>query len=244
MTDNSGRISFEPIETKDEAYKVLNEAARARSFTQLFSQLKRRVLTCHFSHIRPEENQVGFKPERPNDIGPFLIEIKESKSPFVFVNIANEKNKVFFKSQIISYKDNMLVMNYPQGVFRVQRRQHLRYKIPQGHTMRLDVESATVPGGMFSKKIIDISAGGVAFYIEAPEAEHFPSGKTIQKIRFQVDRSTILCSAQIRHVRPARQEGSDKMIVGVLFTAMPIEDQVRIESFIREKMKALLSRML
>lgn len=212
--------------------------------TQLFTRKQNCVLVCRFVKLDDLNHEVSFRPDQPEVLRSFLDELAASASPDLYVNVVNERAKVFFKTPIKGLRDGRLVLAYPQGVFRVQRREHIRYKIPQGRSMRVEVHSPLQPAEPLNPKVVDFSAGGMAFCVPKEQENLFSSGQLIPTLRFSLDRQVIFVQGHIRHVRRSLIEGVEMAVVGVLFVAIEEADRRRIADFVARQHRAILSRLL
>lgn len=241
---SKGKITFEPIESSNEAHRILQDCARSTALAQLFTRQQKTVVNCRFVRLNLESGEVGFRPEQAAELKSFLEELTESKSRDCFVNLVNDRVKVFFKSRIRGLNEGRIMLDYPQALFRVQRREHLRFKIPMGHTLRVEVASTVDRARSFQNKVVDISAGGLAFYAKLNQEADFQAGQIITSMRFTLNRRVVICQGEIRHVRSAKVEGEDLLVIGVLFYKMGEEDRDWVSLYVRQQTRNILSKML
>lgn len=239
-----GKISFEPVESSAEAHRIIQDCARGTALSQLFTRKQKLVLTCRFVRINEQEREVGFRPDHTTEMKGFMEELASTKTSDCFANLVNDRVKVFFKSKIRGYRNGILFLEFPTDLFRVQRRQFLRYKIPLGHTLRVDISMPLSPDKVLHNKVLDISAGGLAFHVKANQKDDFISGMVIPGLRFTVNRRAIWCKAAIRHARPATVDGEEVLVIGALFQDLREEDREWISQYVREQTKHLLAKML
>jgi len=239
-----GKINFEPVESAAEARRILSDCARSIATAQLFTRKQKSVLVCRFIRLDDGALELGFRPDQPELLKPFLDELSATGSPDLFVNVVNDRVKVFFRSPIKGLKEGRLVLAMPPGIFRVQRREHIRFKIPQTHTLRVDVVSPLDFDTVHHPKVIDISAGGLAFSVKKEQADLFSSGLELSDLRFTLNRRLILVQAVIRHARPVLIDGEEMVVIGVLFNPIRPEDQKWINDYVRAQNRAMLAKML
>jgi c-di-GMP-binding flagellar brake protein YcgR len=239
-----GRISFEPVASASESRKILADCARSAAGAQLFTRKQALVLPCRLVRLDDSAREVGFRPLAYENLRPFLEELASTRSPDCFASLVNDRVRVLFRSPIKSVREGIVTLAMPDGIFRVQRREFLRFKIPSGHLVRIEVFPSESDSQPFRLKLVDISAGGLAFSFVERDSGYFSAGQELARIRLQLRKQTILCRGVIRHIRPALIDGEKVFLAGVLFRDMLTADQRWISEYVNEQTRTLLRRML
>ncbi len=231
------------MESTGEAHRILADCARSTALAQFFTRKQQAVLTCRFVRLNESIKEVGFRPDESLEVEGFLDELATTGSRECYVNLVNDRVKVFFKSQIKEIREGKIFMELPKNIFRVQRREFLRFKIPPGHVLRVDVK-APLADETLSLKVVDISAGGLAFTVKRPHSDDFISGMQLSGLRFTLNRRAIYCQGFIRHVREVKIEGEDGIAVGILFHRLREEDRKWIEDYVRDQTRRMMAKLL
>lgn len=239
-----GQLSFEPVETLQEAQRLVGECARSGALAQIFTRSQKVILVSKLAAVKANEMELVFRCDVTSDPKLFLVDLHGSGSTDCYVNLTNERNKLFFKTGFVTFFDDKLVTAYPKDVFRVQRREFLRYKVPRTHVLRAELISDELPEVPFSKKLIDLSAGGVGVMLDKDEAPFFAGGTKLSRIKFTVNGRVIHATGEVRHARPTSVDGKQMFVAGILFVQMHPADRAFINQFVFEHHRAMLSRFL
>ncbi len=226
-----------------EAHRILADCARSTALAQFFTRKQEAVLTCRFVRLNEATREVGFRPDESFQVSSFLDELASTGSRECYVNLVNDRVKVFFKSQIIELREGKLFLDLPKNLFRVQRREFFRFKIPPGHVLRVEVK-APLSDETLSLKVIDVSAGGLAFSVKKPHSDDFIAGMQLSSLRFTLNRRAVYCEGFIRHVRSMKIEGEDVQVVGILFHRLREEDRKWVDDYVREQTRRMLAKLL
>jgi hypothetical protein len=146
-----------------------------------------------------------------------------------FFSVSLQRANIFFKARFIGCDQAGLQFKLPSKVFKVQRRKDLRFPIPDGLALKVDFADPLSPTVRSQRKVIDISASGLAFVIGEDEMPLFPAGLSLSDFTFTVRGRKISVTAEIRHVRKLADGGRLKgAAVGVLFKDIRAGDNQHI----------------
>lgn len=185
----------------------------------------------------------GFDPKK------FMHELAEIKSKGgdteCFFSISLQRANVFFKTRFLGFDHAGLQFKIPDKVFKVQRRRDLRFPIPDGLSLKVEFDDPLSPDVRSTRKVIDLSASGMAFQVNEDEIPMYPSGFTLQNLSFSVRSKKITVAAEIRHTRKL---GSDSRLkgamVGILFKDIRPGDSQHIAGYVFEESRKYFSRFI
>jgi hypothetical protein len=242
--NKKGQLSFEPVETVGEGQKLLEDCARTTAMAQIFSRTQKVVFNAKLSQLKKDEGHMAFKPDGTVDPEAFIADLKASGSEDSYVSLTNDRTRLFFKTSFVKYAADRLVLRIPKDIFRVQRREFLRYKVPASMSWRVQVISEELPEVPLSVKILDLSAGGLGLSIDPNEAPLFQGGTKLTQIELVVGKHRILCGGVVRHLRESMVQGRKLHVVGVLFDPITETERQWINQFVFDRHRALLSKFL
>ncbi|MFY7866159.1 flagellar brake protein [Roseateles sp.] len=128
----------------------------------------------------------------------------------------------------------------PSQMFRFQRRQAFRVR-PNTRTPHVRLKHPTKPDQELRLRILDLSLGGVALLLP-PEHAPFPTGFEWVQAQIELDRETrINTGLRLQSDRPCHEPNTGRQL-GLLFTNMDMNSQLRLQRFIDQTQK--LARML
>ena len=121
----------------------------------------------------------------------------------------------------------------------------MRLLIPFGRVVHIELQDPSFPGQKLSKKIYDISAGGLSFIVTDNGAPLFPAGIQLKSIFFSIGSRKIIADGEVRHTRAQPAESAQPgHKVGVIFTRIGAGDQAWIAAYVFEGRVARSSLIL
>jgi c-di-GMP-binding flagellar brake protein YcgR len=152
---------------------------------------------------------------------------------------------IFFKARYLGAEKSALKFQMPEKIFKVQRRKEIRYAIRQDYSLKIEFADPLFPDTVITKKVLDISAGGLSFLIPPEEQPVFQQGLILRNMSFVVNRRTIKLEAEIRHCSVYRlRPNKDLVKVGLQFKNIRPGDAQHIANFVFEECRKLYSRFL
>ena len=162
-----------------------------------------------------------------------------------FFSVSLLRANIFFRTRFLGIDHAGLQFALPTKVFKVQRRKDLRFPVPDGLIIRVEFADPIAPETRMTKKVLDISASGLAFLIEDSETPLYPAGLTLKELSFTVRNKKITVSAEVRHVRKLRSEERFKgHAVGVLFKDIRPGESQHVAGFVFEESRKYFSRFI
>lgn len=251
MSDRAGAAAarprdFEPVESAAEADKMILEASKTLASTFVWTQEPSKVTVTTHIHLVDAERRT-FTLLLPKDFDPknLINALAESATPECLFSISLTRANIFFKAKFKNHDSIGMHFNYPESVFKVQRRKDMRLTVPDGHVMRVEFPSPE-NGKMLSKKLLDLSASGLAFVADEGEQELFAAGKTLTKLSILVQSRKIeIPEAEIRHSRSLSKDNRmPGYKVGILFKNIKAGDSQVIAQYVFEESRRYFARFM
>jgi hypothetical protein len=236
---------FQPVSDPAEAKKMLKEAARTQASAMIWSKEQRIVVNSHIAIFDELDKIIYAWIPKTLDPMKFMDDLAKIGSAECFFSVSLNRANIFFKSNYLGHDRGGLRFRPPDMIYKVQRRKDLRFTIPDTISLKVEVLDPLYPEARFTKRVLDISASGLAF-ITAPEyAPMFQVGLTIGEISFTIRGRKIQVPAEVRHTK-VMPEGSryPGVKVGVLFKGIGAGDSQWIASYVFEESRKYLSRFL
>ena len=134
----------------------------------------------------------------------------------------------------VEIHDRRIVFAVPPKIFKIQRRKDVRFTIPQAYEFTVEFESLEQPRTRVRKRLIDLSEGGLSFFILSPrEAGFFKTGLIIKDCFIQLQHQRIpvmlrVCNQAI-YDRGSKGDGNK---IGVEFEQISPDDKAYIAQFV------------
>jgi c-di-GMP-binding flagellar brake protein YcgR len=227
---------FELVQDPLEATKLLIEAGRTHAKALIWTKEQRHVFDSQLVAFDPEQKAVFAKVPTSMDPDQFLRELAELKIEECFFSVSLPRANIFFRTQCLGHELGSFRFTIPAKVFNVQRRRAMRLLIPYGHTLKAEMQDPSFPEQKLVRKIIDISANGVAFIAPTAEEALFPKGLVIKQFSFAISRRRITVEAEVRHLRAQPEDAADPGVkVGVEFRKLKPSDSQWIACYVFEE---------
>lgn len=245
MSEKSGEAKrkFEPIDPQ-EALSLLREAARSLSSIMIWSKLQENVVHTQL-HLFSEAEQTLYAT-LPKDLDQraFVEEIARSGTRDVFFSVSLPRANLFFQTPFLGF-DAGIKFKVPERIFKVQRRNDFRFTLPDTVSLKAEFQDPLIPESKMEKKILDISAGGMAILVGPDEGPMFQSPLVLQGLTFSVRGRKIRCQGEVRHSSPFRQ--NEQLLgnkVGLLYKDMSPEDSKFIATFVTEESRKYFTQLM
>lgn len=236
---------FQPVEDPAEARKFLKEGSRNLASAMIWTPSQKHVVYTQMS-VYDEASRMLYAMI-PADVDPdwFSSQLDELKTHDCYFSVSLARANIFFKAKHLGHDAGGFKFQAPEAVFKVQRRKDMRLLVPFGRVIRLEMSDPTFPDQKMSRKIFDISAGGLSFIVSDDEAPLFPSGAKLKSMFFSIGSRKIICDGEVRHVRAQPADSAHPgHKVGVLFTRIGSGDQQWISAFVFEESRKLVTKFM
>lgn len=214
---------FEIVTDLDEALSLIRESAKLTASTFLWTKNQEITVATHLLSFNEERYHVTVW--QPPDVDPvqFMKTLTRLGSLECFFSVSLGRANVFFRTRYLGTNKEGMRFRKPSQVFKVQRRKNARFFIPEGLSLLVQFESPAdaippKPRPILEKKILDLSAGGLAFSIDDAEAPAFKVGQNLVKMKFVLKDHIIETIGEIRHIKAFPSNSRNKGVkIGVLF---------------------------
>ncbi|OFZ78734.1 MAG: hypothetical protein A2583_08300 [Bdellovibrionales bacterium RIFOXYD1_FULL_53_11] len=239
---------FEPV-GKEEAAGLLRESARTFASAMLWTKDQTQLLNTHITLYSDVEKL--FYVWVPKSYDPHLLmdDLAKHCERDCYFSISLSRANIFFRAGFAGADEGGIKFNFPEKIFKVQRRKDFRFMIPPGHVLRLEFEDPLTPTTKLSKKLLDISAGGAALLVDDAESPLFTPEAVIKNVIFILNGHKISCSAEVRYVkkRPpelCRHGCRNCWKIGVRFVNILPGDAQKIAAYVFEESRKFFSKFL
>jgi len=135
-------------------------------------------------------------------------------------------------------RDGLLWLPAPWRRFKIQRRKEARLEIPTGYDFFITIDAIEGPDRRVQKRLLDLSASGLAFQIISPrEAALYRTGLMMKNIIVKVLNREIRIDAQVMNNVPHTISTLGKCSkVGLSFLRISPDDQKFITSYVTSQL--------
>ncbi len=186
------------------------------------------VVHGNLSKFVPSKRTFCLWPNANFDPGEFDSSLRAKKTEHCLFSISLSRASIFFKAKYLSHDQDGLLFEFPELVYKVQRRKDMR--VPLKHLNM----AGRIQG--VGRKLLDISAGGLSFQVQEEESDSFRSGVALDSIEFVLAGRTIKVAGVVRHTVKGR--------VGAQFVALRPADQQYISGYVFQESRKLMSKYL
>lgn len=181
----------------------------------------------------------GFDPAE------FMVHLGKSGTQECYFSISLLRANIFFKTEFLGFDKGGLKFRMPFKVFKVQRRKDLRFEIPDGYVLRLNYRDPLYPEKQLHRKILDLSASGMAILCEKTEQNVYLPGTPIKDILFTLRDRKIICDGEVRYAKmiPPNQRHSG-LKVGIKLDRLRPGDAELIETYVMEESRKFFVRFV
>ena len=236
---------FQPIENPEEARGLLREGTKTLSSIILWTKDPKRVINTHMSVFEPKDKT--FHCWIPKDMKPelFMDELAQTGSADCYFSVSLTTANIFFKAKYMGFDAGGLRFQEPTRIFKVQRRSDARFPIPDGLVIRVELQDPLFPELKMSKKVLDISASGMAIVVADNEAPLFHEGLILKDVNFSVRNRKIKVDAEVRHTKQLPSDSRNPGIkIGILFKNIREADSQWLAGYVFEESRKYLSKFL
>lgn len=238
---------FEPIDDSKEIEKFLWEAGK--TLAQAYIWVPSDPELSHRSYclsVEVDPKRMTFWVSTDFDIKPWINywATQTRSQQFALFNLSLSRATLFFRAKFIGHDAAGLIFEIPGKVFKVQRRKDVRLPIPDGYTVRVEFQR---PGSkrLDSPKLIDVSAGGLAFAIPEGDQQLYPPGTILQKVRFILRGREFKVDCEVRHSHTlSRDSRTPGYKIGVIFKDIKAGDSQALASYVFEESRKLFARIM
>ena len=243
MSNAGAPKEFQPIQDRAEAERLLRDGARHFSSTLIWTKNQENVLRTHLTLFSDTDRLLYCALPKEVDPKKFLADAGGAQEFFFSISLSYAN--IFFKTAFAGIDKAGLRFRIPEQVFKVQRRKDMRFRVPEGHVLKVEFDDPLNPGQVIQKKVFDISASGLAFVTEIEDESVYVSGLLLHHMKFSLNSRQITVDAEVRHrraVESARKKELTK--VGVTFKYIKAADSQFIASYAFEESRKYFVRFI
>ena len=182
------------------------------------------------------------------DAADFADYLAHILAPDCFFSLSLTRANIFFKARFVEGNATGLKFTLPTEVYKVQRREDQRHQIPDGQTLKVVFTDPQFLDRTQSRRVVDISAGGISFLVKDEEHGMFAPNLVLKGIKFQVKGRAIEAEAEVRHKRPTPPHLLDTLLagtrIGMQFSKISEADRGWIRAWVLEETRKLVSKFL
>lgn len=162
-----------------------------------------------------------------------------------YFSLSLARAMIFFMTDYQGIDADGLTFTYPDKVYKVQRRQDLRF-LAAGRTFSMEMEDPADSSRKIETKIFDLSASGLSFLVPYSEETPFKKGVTLRNISFGIRGKNVLVDARINHTQEHKPTPTSKpkIKVGVEFLGISVGDSSAIAAFVFEETRKVFSKFV
>jgi c-di-GMP-binding flagellar brake protein YcgR len=155
--------------------------------------------------------------------------------------------KLMFRTLLGHYDQGKPVIEFqiPDQIYKVQQRKEPRVSTRDIAGLHGSHEDPHLPEKRISRKILDLSEGGVSLKIFVGEDRHYQVGKQFQELQIQLPESFFQCLGQVQNIRLVKlSENESEMVMGIKFVSLSEENRIKIQNFIQSRVMQEFGEMM
>ena len=239
---------FQPVESIEEGLKLLKEGAKTLSSAMIWTKDQGETITSHLSVFSDSTDSFYCWIPKSLDARKFVDEVSNSPTKDCFFSVSLLKANIFFRAELMGFDAAGLRFKFPSKIFKVQRRGDVRMPIPEHISMKVEFKDPLFPEKTMSKRVLDLSGTGMAFYVTDDDSALFPTGLTLNDFVFTVRNKRFVCRAEVSNARKLRSQTGELLAaghaVGVRFLDLRPGDHQHIAGFVFEASRKYFSKFL
>lgn len=229
----------------EDARKFLKEAVRTIASTMVWSKEQKHVITTDIRAFDEQGKMLTVWVPTGTDPAAFVAQLQALGSMDCYFSLSLTRANVFFKSRCLGHDANGFRFALPEKVFKVQRRKDTRLMIPYTHTVRAEMPDPLFPNQRLSRKVFDVSTGGISLIVTDAEGAMFQAGLQLKGITFSIRSRLIKVDGEVKHLRPQPTGSTAPGVkVGIQFTRVDAGDAAWIGAYIFEETRKYVSKIL
>jgi hypothetical protein len=236
---------FQPVESVAEGLKLLKEGCKTLSSAMIWTKDQEQVLNSHLSVFSDSTDSFYCWAPKDFDSKKFVADVQASAHSECFFSVSLFRANIFFRASFVALDTAGLLFKFPTKIFKVQRRNDVRLPLLDFLAVKVHFRDPLFPDKESIRKVLDISAGGMAFLIHEEDVPLYPVGLTLNDFLFKVANRTFKIRAQISNSRKLRDEKhKGAFAVGVQFLDLRPGDVQHIASWVFEESRKYFTRFI
>lgn len=236
-----GDSEFVPV-SPEEGKSLLKEAIRQICSTVVWTKDQKIVVNTHLGAANELDEKLTVWVPREHELRSLDTELRKSPEQCYF-SISLTRANILFRSSYQGSDGQALTFQYPQEIFKIQRRKNFRLPIPDGYVVKVEFTDPILPSHRLSRRVHDISAGGLSFVTPLDEEPLFRAGTKLTATAFKLKGKDIQAECEVRHTRELKGSKTPSLKVGCEFTQIRPGDSQHIAAYVFEESRKYLTNL-
>jgi hypothetical protein len=235
---------FEPV-PKAESLRLLKEGAKHTAAAFIWTSNQELSFHSHLTVVSETDAVFYVWVPKEMDANRFVDDMAAKGLKECSFSVSLLSANIFFKARLNSVDAGGIRFRFPEQIFKVQRRHDLRFPIPDGHILKVEFPDPVLDNRLLTQKVLDISAGGVGILVSDELLPNFQVGLVLKGLSFALRGRTIVCDAEIRHVKkipPGGRHAGHK--IGLRFIKLTAADEQHVASYVFDESRKYYSHLL
>jgi hypothetical protein len=236
---------FQPVESISEGLKLLKEGCKTLSSAMIWTKDQEQVLNSHLSVFSESTDSFYCWSPKDFDSNKFIADVYASSGGECFFSVSLYRANIFFRAAFVALDTAGLLFKFPTKVFKVQRRNDVRLPLLDFLAVKVHFKDPLFHEKESIRRVLDISAGGMAFLINEEDVPLYPVGLILESFLFRVANRSFKIRAEISNCRKMRDEKhKGAFAVGVKFLDLRPGDTQHIAGWVFEESRKYFTRFI
>ncbi len=245
MRQTDKASDFQPVTDSSEARSLLSEGCKTLASVMIWTQEQKHVLNSHLVEINEAERSILVETPREFKLEQFIDDFAKAGSRSCFFSLSLARANVFFKTDYIDSLKRDLRFKLPTTLYKVQRRTNVRFHVPESMTLKVQYQDPLFSELTLSRRVLDLSSGGMAILLEYAEEAIYKSLPTLKDVSFTLRNRMINCTADIRHMKALPTDSRTPGVkAGIFFNGLKESDKNWIAAYVFEESRRALTKFL
>lgn len=241
MPKPASESEFVPV-SRDEGRTLLKESVRQFSSCVVWTKDQKVVVNTHLASANDIDDKLTVWVPKEHDLAALSAALAQAPENSYF-SVSTSRANVLFRAKFLGVDGESLLFAFPQEMFKIQRRKSFRLPIPDGYVVKVDFRDPVLPAHRLSRRVFDISAGGLSFLTPLDEEPMFRQGTKLVAMTFKLKGRDLAVEAEIRHSREVKTAKVPTLKVGCEFTQIRPGDSQYIAAYVFEESRKYLSKL-
>jgi hypothetical protein len=237
--------AFVLVESKKETETFLQEGVRTFASTILWTKNQETVINTYLTSLDPDHGEIFVWLPKEVDPVMFRTALLKSGNLDIYFSVSISRANLFFKAELLGFEPGAFRFKFPREVYKVQRRKDFRLPVPDGYTVYVDLPDPTLKGVRYKRKILDISAGGIAVLGTLEEEAVYAVGQKLENVKFKLRTRDITIHCEVRYVKSYSITGKNLGVkIGLQFINLKNSEAQFIAAYVFEESRKYLTKFL
>lgn len=235
---------FIPL-TPEESKIILKDAMKCAANAVVWTKDQKHVLKTHISAVSEAVGHFFVWVPKDIDAQKFTKDVLIERTSTCYFSLSLKHATIFFRSQLIGLEAVGFKFEIPEKLFKVQRRKNFRFPVPDGIVIYVEFQDPLFPDQKMKKKVADLSAGGLSFFVNSLESPMFQQDQDLEKIEFTIRGHKIKTEGLVRYREnpDSEPESKNQSRIGIKFKGLSAGDTDQIASYVMEESRKHFSKL-